>query len=70
MVVVCVYVYVQHLTSRVIACGTNKVTYSAADKSQEYCGDFSECAPFKSYGVICLPLLQRLVDPYSNSRGF
>ena len=34
----------------------NTVTYSAGNGGQNICGVFSETAPFKSYGVICLPV--------------
>ena len=34
----------------------NTVTYSAGNGGQKICGVFSETAPFKSYGVICLPV--------------
>ena len=34
----------------------NTVMYSAGNGGQNICGVFSETAPFKSYGVIYLPV--------------
>ena len=45
-----------HLTSGASVCPENTITYSADNKDQKNCGIFSETAPFKSYGVICLPV--------------
>ena len=59
-VCVCVCVSVRlsvksHLTSGVSVCPENSVIYSAGNRGQKFCGVFPETAPFKSYGVICLP---------------
>ena len=45
-----------NLTSGASVCPENTVTYSADNKGPKICGVFSETAPFKSYGVICLPV--------------
>ena len=53
----------------------NTVTYSAGNGGQKICGVFSETAPFKSYGVICLPVtsyevLQRHSAHFFDGRAF
>ena len=58
---VCVCVSVRlsvksHLTSGASVRPENSVTYSAGNRGQKICGVFSETAPFKSYGLICLPV--------------
>ena len=56
-VCVCVCVSVKsNLTSRASVCPENSVTYSVGNGGPKICGVFSETAPFKSYGVICLPV--------------
>ena len=52
---VCVSVK-SNLTSGASVRAENSVTYSAGNGGQKICGFFSETAPFKSYGVICLPV--------------
>ena len=52
---VCVSVK-SNLTSGASVCPEKSVTYSAGSGGQKNCGVFSETAPFKSYGVICLPM--------------
>ena len=44
-----------HLTSGASVGPENSVTYSTGNRGQNICGVFSETAPFKRYGVICLP---------------
>ena len=44
-----------HLTSGASVCPETSVTYSVDNGGQKICRVFSETAPFKSYGVICLP---------------
>ena len=54
---VCVCVSVKsNLTSGASVRPENIVAYSAGNGGQKICGVFSETAPFKSYGVICLPV--------------
>ena len=53
---VCVSVK-SHLTSEASVRPENSVTYSAGNGGQEICGVFSETALFKSYGVICFPVV-------------
>ena len=53
----------------------NTVTYSAGNGDQKICGVFSETAPFKSYGVICLSVtsyevLQQHSAHFFDSRAF
>ena len=45
-----------HLTSGASVRPENSVTYSAGNRGQNLCRVFSETTPFKSYGVICLPV--------------
>ena len=45
-----------HLASGASVLPENSVTYSAGNGGRKICGVFSETAPFKSYGVICLPV--------------
>ena len=45
-----------HLTSGASVRPENSVTYSAGNRGPKICGVFSETSPFKSYGVICLPM--------------
>ena len=52
---VCVSVK-SHLTSGASVCPENTVTYSAGNGGQKICGVFFETTPFKSYGIICLPV--------------
>ena len=59
---VCVSVCVSNLTSGASVRPEITVTYSAGNEGQKICGFFSETAPFKSYGVICLP-----VTPYEGT---
>ena len=42
-----------NLTSGMSVCPENSVT---GNRGQKICGVFSETAPFRSYGVICLPV--------------
>ena len=44
------------LTSGASVRPENSITYSAGNGGQKICGGFSETTPFKSYGVICLPV--------------
>ena len=44
------------LTSGASVRPENTVTYSGGNGGQKICRVFSETAPFKSYGVICLPV--------------
>ena len=56
-VVVCVCVCVKsNLTLGASLCPENSVTYPAGKGGQKMYGVSSETAPFKSYGVICLPV--------------
>ena len=45
-----------NLTSGASVRPENTVMYSAGNEGQKICGVFSETAPFKSYGIICLPV--------------
>ena len=45
-----------HLTSGASVRPENSVTYSTGNRGQKLCVVFSETAPFKRYGVICLPV--------------
>ena len=45
-----------HLTSGASIRPESSVIYSAGQRGQNMCRVFSETAPFKSYGVICLPV--------------
>ena len=50
----CVCVSVKsHLTSGVSVCPPNTVMYSAGNKGQKICGDFSETAPLQRYTASC-----------------
>ena len=75
-VCVCVCVSVKsHLTPGASVHPENTVTYSAGKEGQKICGVFSETAPFKSYGVICLPVtsyevLQRHSAHFFDGRAF
>ena len=75
-VCVCVCVSVKsNLTPGASVRPENTVTYSAGNGDQKICGVFSETAPFKSYGVICLPVtsyevLQRHSAHFFNGRAF
>ena len=71
---VCVSVK-SNLTPRASVRPKNTVTYSAGNGDKKICGVFSETAPFKSYGVICLPVtsyevLQRHSAHFFDGRAF
>ena len=52
---VCLSVKSHHISGASVR-PENYVTYSVGNRGQNICGVFSETAPFKSYGVICLPV--------------